>query len=54
VTETLPPDFVLPPLIAVDPVSAVRTCATPLSTRACADAAAGTTVEMRFTNRVPG
>jgi hypothetical protein len=54
VTETLPPGFTLPPLIAVGPVGAVRTCATPQSTRACANAAAGTTVEMRFTNRVPG
>ena len=54
VTETLPSGFALPPLIAIDPASAVRTCATPQSTRACANAAAGTTVDMRFTNRVPG
>lgn len=54
VTETLPSGFALPPLIAVDPTSAARTCAAPQSTRACANAAAGTTVEMRFTNRVPG
>jgi hypothetical protein len=54
VTETLPSGFVLPPLIAVDPASAGRTCTTPQPTRACANAAAGTTVELRFTNRVPG
>ena len=54
VTETLPSGFVLPPLIAVDPTSAARACATPQSARACANAAAGSTVEMRFTNRVPG
>jgi hypothetical protein len=54
VTETLAGGFILPPLIAVDPVGAVRTCTTPQSNRSCANAAAGTTVEMRFTNRVPG
>jgi hypothetical protein len=54
VTETLPAGFILAPQVAVDPAGALRTCTTPLSTRACANAAAGTTVEIRFTNRVPG
>jgi hypothetical protein len=53
VTETLTPGN-LAPTIAVDPVSAVRTCPLPMLIRACANLAAGTTVEVRFTNRAPG
>jgi hypothetical protein len=54
VTEMLPAGWALAPLIAVDPPGAAIACATPTPTRVCASAAAGTTIEMRFTNRVPG
>jgi hypothetical protein len=53
VTETLVPGN-LAPTIAVDPVSAVRTCPLPMLIRACANIPAGSTVEVRFTNRAPG
>ena len=53
ITESLAPGN-LAPTIAIDPVSAARTCPQPLLIRACANLAAGTTVEVRFTNRAAG
>ncbi len=54
VTETLPPGSELPPSITIDPPSEARTCPTPASTRACANISAGSTTELRFTNRRAG